>query len=224
MSQFEGQLWSHLVREHGDRMRAAPQATAALAAATAERTSRGRHDALARRRRRPALLTGTALGTAGLATAGVLAFSATSSPLAFAVTDNADGSVTVTLKDISAISALNTRLALDGIAAKAVPLTATCPNNVPMVQMPAGTNPSTYTITIVPSQIPAGYTGVVAASENASGHVQLLQGAVPSPAPSCFNSTGAVFHRVSAANIPPAIKAQIQKIEAPNATLETARR
>ena len=53
--------------------------------------------------------------------------------------------------------------------------------------MPAGTDPSTYTTTIVPADIPAGYTAIVAVSENASGQVRLVQGAWPDPGPSCVD-------------------------------------
>ena len=88
MSNFEDQLWSQLVRERGEQMRAAPRATAALASSvTATRPATRR----ALRLRRPALLTGSALGIAGLATAGVLAI--TSASPAFAVTKNPDGTV-----------------------------------------------------------------------------------------------------------------------------------
>jgi hypothetical protein len=209
-SSFEDRLWTELVREHGEKIRTAPRATAMLAASVAAPDSSTPR--VARRRlRRPALLTGTALGTAGVATAAVLALTATTSAPAFAVTDNADGTVTVTLKHISAISALNAELAHDAIPAKAVPLTATCPTRGVPHYMPAGTNPSTYTITIVPREIPAGYTAVLAASEHSSGQVELLQGAVPSPAPACFNSAVPVFHRRSATNLTPAIRAQTMK-------------
>ena len=173
MSTFEDRLWSALVSEHGHEMRLHP---------TEIETNK--------RTRRPAILTGTALAGAGLTAAAVLAFTATTStPPAFAVTDNADGTVTVTLNDISAITSLNAELARDGIDAKAVPLTADCATRGFPHPMPAGTNPSTYTITIVPSQIPAGSTAIVAASEDAKGQVSLVQGAWPSPGPPCINST-----------------------------------
>jgi hypothetical protein len=159
-----------LSREHADRMHLP---------ATTTRTPR----------RRPALITGTALATAGVVAAIALAITAsTSAPPAYAVTSNRDGSVTVTLNDISAITGLNAELAGDGLRAKAIPLTADCPTQRFPNAMPAGTNPSTYTITIVPADIPAGYTPIVAASQNSSGEVQLAQGAWPSPGPSCLNS------------------------------------
>lgn len=171
MSTFEDRLWAQLVREHGDEMQLA--------------TSTARSD-----RRRPALIGATALAVAGAGAAIVLAIGAgASAPPAYAVTTNGDGSVTVTLRDISAITGLNAELARDGLRAKAIPLTAGCPTRGFPNAMPAGTNPSTYTITIVPADIPAGDTAIVAASQTSSGEVQLAQGAWPSPGPSCLNST-----------------------------------
>ncbi|MGN6867695.1 MAG: hypothetical protein ACTHMY_04745 [Solirubrobacteraceae bacterium] len=168
MSTFEDRLWSQLVREHGDQMQ-----LPTIAARP--------------HRRRPALITASALATA-VVVAAVLVLTATTSTPAYAVTDNSDGTVTVTLHDIQAITALNAALARDGIAARAIPLTADCPIHGFPNPMPAGTNPSTYTITIVPADIPDGYTAIVAASQNSSGEVQLAQGAWPSPGPPCLNS------------------------------------
>jgi hypothetical protein len=171
MSTFEDRLWSDLVREHGDQMAA--------------------HRGLTRpaSRRRPALITGSALVTVALATALVLALTAgTSAPPAYAVITNPDGTVTVTLNDISALNRLNAELARDGLRAKAIPVTATCPTRAFQNTMPAGTDPSTYTITIVPADIPDGYTAIVAVSQNASGQVTLVQGAFPNPGPSCINT------------------------------------
>src|SRR6202035_310780 len=102
-------------------MRAAPGATAALASSvTATRPLTPR----APRLRRPALLTGSALGIAGLATASV--FALTSASPAFAVTKNPDGTVDVTLSDLSDLAALNQTLAQDGVPVTAVPISASC--------------------------------------------------------------------------------------------------
>jgi hypothetical protein len=184
MSTFEDRLWSQLVDEHGDKLRTRPGMTAPG------------H----RRRRRPALITGTALAATSVTAAAVLGFSATTStPPAYAVTTNADGTVTVTLDDISALTALNAELVRDRIRARAVPLTATCPRRGFPITMPAGTNPSTYTITIVQADIPAGFTAIVAASEDSSGQVKLAMGTSPSPGPSCVNSTPIAIYPVDPA-------------------------
>lgn len=194
MSTYEDRLWSQLVREHGDQLQ-----LPTIAARP--------------HRRRPALITGTALAAA-IATAAALVLTATTSTPAYAVTDNSDGTVTVTLHDIQAITALNAALARDGIAARAIPLTADCPIHGFPNPMPAGTSPSAYTITIVPAEIPTGYTAVLAVGETASGQIALAQGAFHSPVPVCFNSTPMVLHPIDAGNVPPAVRAAIHKARA----------
>jgi hypothetical protein len=190
MSNFEDQLWSQLVRERGEQMRAAPGATAALASsvtATTPATRRGR------RLRRPALLTGSALGVAGLASAGVLAL--TSASPAFAVTKNPNGTVDVTLSDLSDLPALNQQLAKDGIPVTAVPLSTSCsataainnPSGESSPSISASGQETTDVVTIDPSQIPSGEVGVLGASQTASGQIQLMFGETTPPAPSCLN-------------------------------------
>jgi hypothetical protein len=195
MSTFEDRLWSQLVREHGHQMqppsiRATPNP------------------------RRPALITGTALAAAVAVAAALLVFTATTSVPAYAVTAHSDGTVTVTLKDVQAMTALNAELTRDGIAARAIPLTADCPVHGFPNPMPAGTNPSTYTITLVPAEIPPGYTAVLAVGETASGQIALAQGAFRSPVPVCFNSTPMVLHPIDAGHVPPAVKEAIHRARA----------
>ncbi len=197
MSSFEDRLWSELVQEHGDEMRLGATTTSAR-----------------RRTRRPAVLAGTALTTVGLAAAAVLVFTATTSTPAYAVTDNSDGTVTVTLRDVQDITALNAALAQSRIAARAIPLTADCPVHGFPNPMPAGTNPSTYTITIVPSEIPAGYTAIVAVGENTSGQIELAQGAFRPPVPVCFNSTPMVLHPIDMSHLSPAQRTAIARARA----------
>ncbi len=207
MTSFEDQLWSDLVAEHGDRMRAFSTQTTALAGSmTAVRAPH------ARRVRRTAMLAGTALATAGATTAAVLALTASSTPPAFAVTDNNDGTITVTLREISGVAGLNAEFARRGLNARAVPFSATCPVKGYANALPAGTNLDTFTVTLDPRMIPDGYTAVVAATQTASGTVELTQGAVPSPAPACF-STEVPTQLPLKGPVPPAIKAEIRKIQ-----------
>lgn len=190
MSNFEDQLWSQLVRERGEQMRAAPGATAALASSvTATRPATPG----APRLRRPALLTGSALGIAGLATAGV--FAITSASPAFAVTKNPDGTVAIALSDLSDLSALNQKLAQDGVPVTAVPISTSCSATGAITNQSGESGPSnqphletTDVVTIDPSQIPSGDIGVLGASQTASGQVTLLFGDTTPPAPSCLNS------------------------------------
>jgi hypothetical protein len=207
MSSFEDRLWSDLVREHGHRIRAEPSQTAALAT-SATRPGPTR----VRRKRRPAILTGTVLGTAGAAAAVVVALTTTTTAPAFAVTDNTDGSITVTLREISALSGLNAEFARRGLNARALPMSASCPTKGFGNALPAGTNFNTFTITLDPRDVPDGYTAVVAATQTASGKVELVQGAVPPPVPACLNTE--IPTRVPLKGpVPPAIRSQIRKIQ-----------
>jgi hypothetical protein len=146
-------------------------------------------------------VTGSALGIAGLATAGVFALSSASP--AFAVTKNPDGTVDVTLSDLSDLPALNQKLAQDGVAVTAVPISTSC-SATGAIDNPSGeSGPSTQAgreatnlVTIDPSRIPSGDIGVLGASQTASGQVTLLFGDTTPPAPPCLNS--AAFNRSQA--------------------------
>ena len=207
MTSFEDHLWSDLVREHGEGIRAEPRQSHALAASVT-----GTGAARVRRMRRPAILAGTALATAGATTVAVLALTASSTPPAFAVTDNNDGTITVTLREISGLSGLNAEFARMGVTARAVPMSATCPTKGFGNAMPAGTNFDTYTLTIDPRYIPDGYTAIVAATQTASGRVELVQAAVRPPAPTCLNTE--IPTRIPLKGpTPPAIRREIRKIQ-----------
>lgn len=148
---------------------------------------------------RPRILAGGA-SAAVAATAAVLAFgAATTAPPAFAVTDNQDGSVTITLNEITGVSALNAKLASMGIAVRAVPVVSGCnataqvvgpdgslepASTLAVTQLPA--NPRTggqatlKAITVDPPHTP-GQTEILAASTSGIALLgQVVQGAVPS--------------------------------------------
>ena len=99
MTKFTDHLWSDLVREHGPTL------------AHADRPEPGRAHLL----RRPRVLAGSTLGLAGVGTARVLALGAASSPPAYAVTTNSDGSVTVQINVASSLSQANAKLGAMGI-------------------------------------------------------------------------------------------------------------
>ncbi|HTX00084.1 MAG TPA: hypothetical protein VMD59_14975 [Acidimicrobiales bacterium] len=99
MTRFADRLWSDLVREH----------SGALARADRAAPSRGRLD------RRPFVLAGSTLGLAGLGTALALVLGAASSPPAYAVTTNGDGSVLVTIGQGSSLPQANAKLTAMGI-------------------------------------------------------------------------------------------------------------
>ncbi|HTP18080.1 MAG TPA: hypothetical protein VMJ65_00660 [Solirubrobacteraceae bacterium] len=111
MSKFEDRLWRDLVRKHGAdlaQMTRPPAETSGLA------------------RARPRLLAGTSVALAVAGTAVALVLSAASSPPAFAVNRNSDGTVTVTLQKLAAIHGANARLAALGIRARLVVVSTGC--------------------------------------------------------------------------------------------------
>src|SRR5689334_17213944 len=115
MGKFEDRLWRDLVRRHG-----------------AELGQIERPDGQARRRTRPRLLAGTTLGLAGIGTAIVLILTAASTPAAFAVNRNSDGTVSVQIKQLAGIKGANEKLAKLGVRANFVQALPGCKaGNVP---------------------------------------------------------------------------------------------
>ena len=154
MSTFEDHLWSQLVSDHGEQIRQAEKETASLAASSRESSGRRRWRASHRSSGRQLVLAGTALGVACVAGAIIVAHTTTKNPTApaisrtaFAVTDNHDGTLTVTLHNRSALPALNASLVSyglkaklpHGVSARTLSLTATCPK-VPT--LPGGGHPA----------------------------------------------------------------------------------
>jgi hypothetical protein len=143
MSAFEDQLWSQLVSDHSEQIRQAEKATATLAVWLGERSPRRRGLASSRRpSRRQLVFVATTLGVASLASAIIVAQTTTKNPTAlaisrtaFAVTDNHDGTLTITLDKRSALPTLNASLVSyglkaklpRGVSARRFSLTATCP-------------------------------------------------------------------------------------------------
>lgn len=169
MSAFEDGLWARLVDEHNaDRV--------ALNA-----TSR-------RIRSRPLIFTAGTSAVAAATLAVVLGLSAsTNTPAAYALTRNANGSVTVTIKDLeTAIPALNARFKRMGIDETVIPVRAGCPT--PGVVSYPGVK-TTYSLTFYPDHayLAPGYDGVLAAEQLRDGKVALLIGAMRPPLPTCFS-------------------------------------
>jgi hypothetical protein len=140
MSTFEDQLWSQLVSDHGDQIRQAGKATASLAASLGETGASG-HLWAHRSNASRWYLAAATFGVACLAGAIIVTVrpthntAAPASRAAFVVTDNHDGTVTVTLHKRSALARLNATLARYRLKAK-LPryasartrsLAATCP-------------------------------------------------------------------------------------------------
>lgn len=99
MTKFTDNLWNDIVRDHGPAL------------AHIER----REPARARLLRRPRFIAGSTLGLAGAGTALVLALGVASSPPAFAVTTNSNGSVTMQISLTSSLPQANAKLLAMGI-------------------------------------------------------------------------------------------------------------
>ena len=176
MSKFEDRLWRDLVRRHG--------------ADLAEMT---RPEAKRARRARPRLLAGTSVALAGVGTVAVLLLSAASSPPAFAVNRNADGTYTVTLQKLAAIHGANAKLAALGIRARLVEITQDCQlkalppaaaRAMALAESMAGkAAPQVATARLDPRKIPPGKFQVIPAYKVAGtvhvDHAHLMQGQAP---------------------------------------------
>lgn len=109
MSKLEDRLWREIVRRHG-----------------ADLAQQARPAATRARRARPRVLAGTSVALAVVGATLALVLSAASSPPAFAVSRNTDGTYTVSLQKLAAIHGANARLAALGIRARLVAVTQGC--------------------------------------------------------------------------------------------------
>ena len=151
MSEFEDNLWLKVVREHG-----------------AELARAGRPVHTHGRATRLRLLAGTTVGVAAIATAAALLLGASTSPPAFAVTRNPDGTVTVSLKRPSGIAGANEKLAKMGLRAQI----AAPSKSPPTLVCPGGAAP---TITIDP-RIAKRQTLVISPGQPSAGDAAALKG------------------------------------------------
>src|ERR1700733_1939524 len=151
MSEFEDNLWVTVLREHGDEL---------------ARTERAAHTH--RRASRPQLLAGTTAGLAAMAPAAALLFGASTSPPAFAVTRNPNGTITVNLMHRSGIAGANEKLAAMGVRAQiAVPA-----KTPPKLVCPGGTAP---TVTFDPKSIPKSRQLVIAPGQASASDAAALK-------------------------------------------------
>ena len=181
MTKFEDRLWRELVRRHG----------ADLAEMTRPASKRARHA-------RPRLLAGTSVALAGIGTAAVLVLSAASSPPAFAVSRNADGTYTVRLQKLAAIHGANAKLAALGIRARIVEVTPSCayrvlpPAAVHAMELAKGIAASdalkSSATRVDPRRIPPGKLQVLPAVRVA-GHVNIAPARLAAvAAPTCVST------------------------------------
>lgn len=151
MSEFEDNLWLEVVRDHGHELVRA-----------------GRRARTHRREIRPQLLAGTTVGVAAIATAAALLLGASTTPAAFAVTSNPDGTVSVSLRQASGIVGANRTLAAMGVRAQIAAQAKTPPTLV----CPGGTAP---TITFDPARIARRHVLVITPGQTSAGDAAALK-------------------------------------------------
>lgn len=170
MSSFDDQLWSELVRLHGSELQPRELRTV-------------------RRRSRKAPIAAGALATSAGAVALALTLSAGSAPAAYAVTQNPDGTLSVTLSEIVGVSGANAELERLGVDARVVPVEDECPppsgaRAAPAV--PASIPMTMRSVTISPKSIPPGDTLLIEAqqiSDHTALGVTLIRGSAPACLP-----------------------------------------
>lgn len=188
MSELQERLWSELVRDHA----------AALSPPRGWRHLRGPLPIVETRtttlpmspRWRSVRLAALAAALAGaIATMLIAVGTSTSPPLAYAVTQTADGTLQVTIDELTGIDGANAELAKLGVSVRVVPVRTGCPavNVAPPAPSSAGTlaHIEGQGLVIQPRLIPQGDTLVLAARRLGSG-VSLSYQLFPGSAPPCI--------------------------------------
>ncbi len=177
-SRYEDALWDEIVDEHYDELadlRLPPPAP---------------------RRRPKALVGATVLSAAGAGVAVIVISASSTTAPAYAVTRNPNGSVSVTLRRLSAIADVNARLKALGVRAVVTRTGSECssvPTKIVRVS-PVRVSPSTAPGGLSSSQqvtVPGsssarpGAVHVLIALRSAGGRITLVQGQSNAPVPTC---------------------------------------
>lgn len=102
----------------------------------------------------------------------------------FAVTSQSNGSVEVTIDDLTGVSGANARLRQLGVRAVVVPISPTCSTRADLTYIGIDEHPEPST-RLIPSQIPAGTTVVLAATQTGADKIEMAIGRVTGTPPSC---------------------------------------
>lgn len=173
MTAFDESLWARLVDEHDAHLVALGP--------VAQQTNKRR-----------LVLGGGVVALAATSAAAVLAVNAaTSASPAYALTQHADGSVTVTIHELStAVPQLNAKFAEMGVHETVVPVQANCPasREFRLHAYPSLHMTDTWTFMPGGADLTPGWMGVLAAEQLPNGEVAIAQMAVKPPVPSCFSN------------------------------------
>jgi hypothetical protein len=183
MTSFEDRLWAELTSEHATELAQGPPP----------------------QRRKPTRsipVVFAAFVLAGVILASIATLMTSSSAPAFAVTQNSDGTVTVTIKELIGIHEANTQLEALSVHVRAAGIEASCTtdmSNFHTVPFPPQIVASIFSIgksattpiTITPSVIPAGDTLLLEARQVAPELIAINLKLFQGPVPSCIPATAA---------------------------------
>jgi hypothetical protein len=180
MTKFEDQLFTDLINEYQPALQS-----------TRRPAAKGRHEVP----RRVWLAVGAG-GVAGVATAGVVLFGG-GSP-AYAVTPNANGSVTVSVTKLAGVAGANARLQALDLEVALVPVEPGCPalSSLPKANWPpearTGETAKTAdgTVTVGVRDIPPGDTALVPVRTLSNSVIYFTVHLIKGPAPSCVSLPG----------------------------------
>ncbi|MGH2886101.1 MAG: hypothetical protein ACRDPA_25960 [Solirubrobacteraceae bacterium] len=152
-----------------------------------ERASR-RELSRASRRRTYRLAGGSTAALAAIAATVVLVLVVTTGATpAYALIKNSDGTVTVSLRNLTTgISQLNARLERMGIDYTVIPVTQNCPFTTPVLSAGPGSLSETVTIGTKNTE-PSGVDGYLAAEQLPDGLIGLGIGGMKTPLPACLS-------------------------------------
>jgi len=204
VASFEQRLWDELVERHGALLADAPLPATSLPAPAAETRVRAR----SRRRRLPlAVAVGIALAAA-LAAIVIGLASRSTTPPAYAVVRNPNGTVTVTVRELAGVTGADAKLRALGLPVRVVRAYAGCttrsgayprapltPEQEAALGVPGRAPDGAASLLIDPAAIPAGDTVVIGAyslSESPSKPVVGLEITVyvGTATPSCLPTPG----------------------------------
>jgi len=176
MSRFQERLWGELVREHATTL-AYPAGTRyplQRLPIVEPRTLPLRWQPSARPRRlelrRGRLAAGVVALAVLIATVSILATTGTSPSVAYAVTRNPDGTITISISELKGVDGANEQLAKLGVSVRVLPERADCSSTGTIVRIPpelAGkvAHPEGQGVAVAPGLIPAGDTLVIGARQ-----------------------------------------------------------
>lgn len=179
MSRFEDQLLADLMRQHGPALDDVPPPAPSSS-------------------RRPLWLTAGGLGIAAVS-ALVIGSAVGGAPAAYAVTEKSDGTVTLSLTDLTGVDGANEELARRGIRAAAVRVQPGCPSiwsfptapGIPadpkdLYPGPAAGARNSYSF--IAEGIPKDATMILAAQQGERGVVKYSASVIAGPVPDCVST------------------------------------